>query len=303
MPRSRLFYVGFLLASLGLHLSAHAKKTAVFVSKKIPAYQDVVAGFTRTLKTECITVDLQGRPEAVQTWLEQGNAQGLGLLLAIGPEAVQGIQRYLPARAPDLPWVYTMVLNPPEDAPRAGGVLMQLPLASQLQQVRQLFPGAKKIGVIYTPAYSLKLINEVRQLTEAQGFVLVPFPVEGLEDMTAVLPRITPETVDLLWSVLDRTVMNPAAMQKIIAYTAKARMPFVGLSEYHVEAGALAAFSVDFGSLGEQTARLAGRILKPDAQAFGAAETPREIITFINKTTQKKIGLTLPKVPNLRYKE
>lgn len=282
---------------------AEAKKVGILVSKNLPAYQEVLANFEKNLEADFVVENLQGQAEMGQSWL-QSQVDHMSLLAAIGPEALQSLQKNLTNIAPKIPFVYAMVLAPPDSALQGSGVLLQLSLEDQVAQIRRLFPKAKKLGVLYTPAYSTNLIREAEQVARERGFILALFPIQKSEDVLTVLANVTPEAVDVFWTLVDRNVIQPANMGAIIHHALQVKLPMIGLSAYHVEAGALAAFSVEFAAIGRQTAVLAARILSGEQQALHRVETPAHVTVFINRTTQRKIGLAaFPDFSNLQYKE
>jgi ABC-type uncharacterized transport system substrate-binding protein len=87
---------------------------------------------------------------------------------------------------------------------------------------------------------------------------------------------------------VDKTYLDPAAVQKIIQYALQQNLPLIGFSIFHAKAGATVAFSVDFTDIGRQTGELARQMLKNASES--RVEPPQRIIIYVNARTQKKIG-------------
>jgi putative ABC transport system substrate-binding protein len=239
---------------------------------------------------------MEGDPEKGSQIMKSIAGQGANLVVTIGSEAAMAAKKD-PA---GLPVVYTMVLEKQDfGGTPASGILMQADIVSQIRSLRQLFPGSKKIGVIYNIHYSGAVINLARQSAEGLGLSLIPIAVETQNDISSALSKLTRDQIDVLWSVVDPTVAQPEAMQMLIQHTLKEKIPFIALSKFHVKGGALAAFSVDYQDMGAQTAELAKEMLKnPKTRP---AAMPRHLILFMNPDTQEKIGLkALPQIAGIQ---
>ena len=119
---------------------------------------------------------------------------------------------------------------------------------------------------------------------------LVPISVESVGEVPSALSKMKEGNIEVLWSVVDKTAAQPSAIEQEIKFSLENRIPFIGLSVFHVKAGALVAFSVDYSDLGAQTAVLAKRLLA-GSEAAGRVETPRKVIIYLNVETQRRLGL------------
>jgi putative tryptophan/tyrosine transport system substrate-binding protein len=290
-----------LACAVGLGLTsalpaAGAKVTAI-VSRALGPYQEAMAGFGQSGAFQVLEINLEGDAQKGQRVLGELSPATCDLLVPCGTEALV----LLKDRWPNVPVVYTMVLEPPAFAGgRSSGVLMQIPLNEQIARLPKLFPGAKKIGVIYNPFYTKKTITQARDLVSGYGLTLIAIAIEKPEEVGMALTNLKGAEVDVVWSVIDPTMSQPAVMAEVIQYTLAHKLPFVAMASYQVKAGALACFGVDYRDIGLQTAELAKWTLSASDRG-GRVETPRKVIVYVNGQTQRTLGLdALSRLPEVQ---
>jgi len=278
--------LGACLVAAGVATPVLAAKIAVVFSRSMPPYQEALRGFEQTGFTDTGILNLEGSAA--------NGPQVLKGVAGMQPEAVLifGAEGYnaLKSGLPNVPVIYSMVLEPLEGPNKTAGVLMQIPVEGQIDRMRRLLPGVRKVGVVYNPAYSLKPINQARQLLDNAQMTLVPIAVENVGEVPSALNKLRESGIDVLWSVVDKTVAQPAAVEQMIKFSVDNKVPFLGLSIFHVKAGALAALSVDYADIGQQTGLLTKRLIEGSV-ASGKVETPRKVIIYLNTETQRRLGL------------
>ncbi len=274
-----------------------AEKVAVVLSRSVAPYLEAAKGLQQEASFETVAVNLEGDLAGGRKIMSRYQPAQIRVVVPIGTEAVL-TTRELNA---EIPIVYTMIMDPPViPNHEAGGVVIKIPLDEQFAKIQKMFPNVKRVGVIYNPRYSTQDINQARQLVRQYQLTLHPIAVDDQDKVPDALRKLTADEVDLLWMVADKTVAHPAVVQQLILHAAQENLPLIGLSMYHVKAGALAAFSVDFQDIGAQTADYARRVL---AQGMsGEVETPRKIIVYVNPKMQKQLGIEdLSVFPEVKY--
>jgi ABC-type uncharacterized transport system substrate-binding protein len=156
--------------------------------------------------------------------------------------------------------------------------------------IKQLFPGVVKIGVIYNTEKTRKIINQARQAMSNAGLNLIPLAITSQDEYKLALSKLTKDSVDLIWSVPDPFSLQPEAVKATIAQALEQKIPFIAMSEPHVTAGALAAFSVNFTDLGAQTLDLTMDTL--EGKNVPAVNYPKHMILYVNADTLSKLGLS-----------
>jgi putative ABC transport system substrate-binding protein len=201
----------------------------------------------------------------------------------------------------DVPIVFTMVLNPVSSGlvpsmrrpgGRVTGASLDVPPDAHFRALRELI-GARRIAVLYNPEETGPVIESARQAALRQEVELVPIGVPSPKQLNQALGRVD-SSYDALWSVADRTILSHGTVEHVLIHTIRAGIPFMGLSEPYVRAGALLALSTSYHQNGRQAAGLVRRILGGESPGDLAITIPTDLEVVFNELTAKRIGVTLP---------
>jgi len=199
----------------------------------------------------------------------------------------------------DVPVVFSMVLNPV-----AGGLVksmlasgnnltgasMDLPVSLQFSYMRELKPGIKKIGVIYSEKETGPVIREAEKSARRMGLELIAEAVEGPQGVPGAINRLRGR-VDFIWSVADGNVFTRETVRELLLVSLRKKIPFMGLSPAFVKAGALFAVSIQPDMVGRQAASLAMDVLGGEKPSDIPVDVPAGGDLVINKNTLKILGL------------
>ncbi|NTV51857.1 MAG: hypothetical protein HGA76_02415 [Candidatus Firestonebacteria bacterium] len=276
-------------------MAAESKVVAV-LSRALAPYETALKNFQQDGRFAVQVVNLEGDMSKIGEIQAALAAEKPVAVLALGTEAVNAIKNSPP---PGSALIFSMILDPMEIPGRkVSGVVMQIPTGEQFARLAKMLPGAKRVGVVYNPKFSKKSILQARDVVGQYGMSLMPIAVENFDEIPGALSNLTNDKVDVLWSVVDNLVAQPSAISQIIEHAHNEKVPFIGLSMYHVKAGALAAFAVDYSDLGKQTAELTAKVVA--GEASNRIETPRKIVAYVNDTVQKQLGLNLSDFPDVQ---
>jgi putative ABC transport system substrate-binding protein len=177
------------------------------------------------------------------------------------------------------------------------GVSDLLVLDKQIALIRQLVPGAKRIGMVYNPgeANSAVVVKQMRELLSAAGLTLVEAAAPRSVDVGAAARTLIGK-VDAIYTNTDNNVVS--AYEALVKVGNDAKIPLVAADTDSVKRGAVAALGIDYRDLGLQTGRQVVRILKGEAPGAIASETSDKLELVLNAGAAKKQGVTLP--PELR---
>jgi putative ABC transport system substrate-binding protein len=220
------------------------------------------------------------------------------LVVAIGSRAA----RVARERLPEIPVVYAMVLDPhsvalpgPGEPPagNATGVSMEVGPEREFELLRQILPGARRVGVLYDPARSGAAVRRAAAAAAAAGLTLVSQPVHDEAD---VLPegKLLAPNVDAVWLVPDPTVLTAANVRPLILMFLRARKPLFAMSEGFVRNGAVAALIADPSEVGRRAGRLAGMVLQGTPVAALRPEPPPRTLIVLNQASAESLGIALP---------
>ncbi|MCK5242669.1 hypothetical protein KAR34_09475 [bacterium] len=265
-------------------LPAEAGKIVLLTSRDDGPYAEVCKAIEQSGNLEIEKVNLaDNSPKAVKAVQDLSPDQA-DKIIAVGIKAII-LSKKVDSR---IPVIYTMVYNPVKfENRKSAGIIIRISVAEQIARLRELFPERKRIGVVFNPQYSGNQINQARGLMKKYDFQLFAIPVGNQEEISGALKRFSKGIINILWLVADQTVAHPESLKKLAAYSKQQRIPLIGLSRYHIQKGALAAFSVDFKDIGRQVAARAGKDF-----AEQEVEEPQKVIMFINGGLKKELGIS-----------
>ena len=286
---ARRRWLGALVVACLLGSAGAAEAAVVLVVKSAAAgpYDQAVTALQGALRGHDVRVeDLRGDRNRIAAVAERARAAEVALVVAVGPLAVEAV------RASGKPIVYLLA---PEGAVaglrgQTTGVRIGLQPARYLALIKRLLPRARRVAVLYDPARSTWVVSEGREAARTLGLTLVETRVQD--------PRAVPFAVrgihaDVLWLILDDTVVTRTSYPLILRTTLEARIPTVTFSQDLVRAGALAALEADFADSGTKAAGLAQQVLGGRAPAELPPAWPAGRL-HLNERVAQQLSLPLP---------
>lgn len=228
-------------------------------------------------------------------------AKKANLICAIATPMAQSA--YSAAKKDGIPVIYTAVTDPVlaelanADGTPVGeitGTSDKLPVEKQLEMIRQLLPEAKTIGIMYSTSEinSVSAIEEYKAAAADYGFEIVESGISTTADIPLAADNLL-EKVDCLNNLTDNTVVS--SLPIILDKAAKKNIPVFGSEVEQVKIGCLATVGLDYVDLGEQTGKMAAKVLKGEKKA---SEMNFEIIEqaafYANNKVAENLGVTIP---------
>lgn len=217
------------------------------------------------------------------------------LILTIGTEASQEISR----RIYDIPIIFSMVLNPRAQGlsvihhKNLTGVCLDTPVTEQLGKIKLFIPQLKRIALLYNPVQDSSFINEARVISGKIGIEINAIEIKSEIEIDSLLLKIR-NTSDLLLLIPNPYTMNYLSLKHIFKECIYNNFPVIGLSEFHVKAGALMAIRADYADSGRQACYLAIELIRTGKLTPNTIITPGLSKVFINKRAADNMGLTIP---------
>jgi len=167
----------------------------------------------------------------------------------------------------------------------------------RLELLKEAVPTVSRVamlmGQVRPPTYEAQE-KEGERAARVLGLTLRYFYVVRREEFTEwVFPAITADahTIDALYAG------GPVAgeyRQQIAAFALQHRLPTIGISRNHAEAGSLLSYGGTVREMQQRAAVLVGKILQGATPADLPVEQPTKYELVINLKTAKALGLTLP---------
>ena len=223
------------------------------------------------------------------------------LICAIATPIAQSA--YSAAKDAGVPAIYTAVTDPAlaelanADGTPVGeitGTSDKLPVESQLKMIRTMLPDAKTIGIMYSTSEinSVSAIEEYKKAAPEYGFEIVESGISSTADIPLAADALV-EKVDCINNLTDNTVVS--SLPVILDKAAKKNIPVFGSEIEQVKIGCLAAVGLDYVSLGEQTGKMAAKVLKGEKKASEMNfEVIEEAAFYGNNKVAENLGITIP---------
>ena len=233
-------------------------------------------GFMDALKEELgdqVEFDLQnasGDTPTCATIINQFVSDGVDLILANATPALQAAQ----AATDTIPVMgtsvteYGVALEIADFNGTVGGNISGTsdlaPLDQQAQMIKDLFPDAKNVGLIYcsAEANSQYQVDTVQSFLEEMGYTCTQYSFADSNDISSVAQKAADES-DVLYVPTDNTAANNAEGIKNICVPAGS--PVIAGEEGICAGCGVATLSISYYDLGVATGKMAAKILKGEA--------------------------------------
>lgn len=257
------------------------------------------SGLMRERAIELSTVSAQGDFPLAQSIAQDLARQDADLIITLTSPALQLAARFNKT----IPQVFGAVT----DALRLGvaesltnhpanltGVSTAEPVEGAIKTMRQVFPQARRLGVVWNPSEPASEINvmKTRGLVKRYDFELLEATVATTAEVRDAAQSLINRGVDLLFTTGDMTV--DTALPSMAQLADRARVPLVTNSGDDVNRGALMALGADFVEVGRQTGRLAVRVIRGESPANIDLQVFSPESLVINWDLARKYGIELP---------
>jgi len=257
----------FLLLISGSLYSAEAIEIVVIKSRDTAPYNIALGGFKDYLKRQHIDVRitesvLRGkRQDDLLNIREVIKSMRPDLVLSLGTPAT----RLARETANNIPVIYTMVLDPKAGKVSPPGVSMDIPIQIKLRHLKRILPGARRIGLIYSPN-STSASEKVFQMGGRLGFEVVGKKINSAKELPDALKELWQRS-DCFLMVPDSSIYSAKSVEYLLVEGFRKNVPVIGLSSSYTKAGALFSFDCDYKDLGEQAAGIVLKILNGEDPA------------------------------------
>lgn len=175
-------------------------------------------------------------------------------------------------------------------------IYLDQPWARQLDFMQAALPMHRRIGLLYSPASHIDLAY-LQQLVSERGDTLIAKPVLSTERLFTALDDLLGSS-DVLLALPDNKIYNNINIRNILLSSYRFNIPFIGLSQSYVTAGALGAISSSQQQMSDQIAATILSFVQngklPDPQY------PHDFTIAMNHEVAKSLGIELPTADVIR---
>lgn len=221
------------------------------------------------------------------------------VVLAISTPTAQSAAAAMPDTTPI---VFTAVTDPllaklvaDMDQPGANitGVVDAPPLGAQLQLIRDMFPAAESLGVIYNPgeANSVSQAEMLETLAPEVGFKLIEVTASRTSEVMGAA-RSLAGRADAIYVPVDNTVVS--ALESVVRVGYDADIPVFTGDNSSVARGALASLGFSYYDMGRQTGEMVARIFEGENPGDIPVGTVEKLELILNSRAAEAIGYEIP---------
>lgn len=179
-----------------------------------------------------------------------------------------------------------------ECAGNVGGVYLEYPPEIQLEWMQRILPWARNVGVIYSSEHNRKKIADVSPWAKQRGVTILKREISAPYQISAALSDLG-NRADVLWGISDSIVLTPGTVRKMLLFSFRNKVPFVGLSKAWGKAGALYALDRDYTDIGRQCAEMAYAEIRGQEGPPLLPQPPRQVRYFLNLKTAHHLKIDL----------
>ena len=169
----------------------------------------------------------------------------------------------------------------------------------EVELLRELVPGLQRLAIL-TNADSPGMMAEtakVQAAAQVAGLDVVTLAVRRAEEITAAFDGLK-NKADAIYCVPGPLMATNRV--RIVTLALAAKLPAIYGSRNDIEAGGLISYGPDVADLFRRTAGIVDKILHGTKPADIPVEQPTKFYLFVNRTTAKALGLTIPQSILLR---
>lgn len=266
----------------------------VVFSSDLDAYHNTFEGFRNFLDENKIELQLhkfnidEDTSDAILSWIRENNPP---FVFSVGTKA----SRFVKENVTDVPVVFAAVLDPTDlKGVNITGASMDIPVEINLAEIKKIFPGRRKLGVLYSTR-TVHLYKEIQQSCEKANFQLTGMMIKDDKEFPAAVKKIS-RRVDFFLMVPDPDIYFPGSVEHLLLESLRNKFPVIGLSSFYTKSGALISFECDYGDLGYQSGAIALRLLNGERPADIGFSRPRKIKTSFNLITAERLNIKIPRV-------
>ncbi|MBP2280528.1 putative ABC transport system substrate-binding protein [Psychrobacter sp. PL19] len=249
----------------------------------------------------------QGNTATAGQIAKQFVADNPDVIVAIATPSAQSVA----ASTSSIPLVFSAVTDPVEaklvpkldgSGTNVTGASDALPYEPQIELMRQIIPGLKDVGYVYSPGEvnSTIILKTLKEKLAPLGIKVHEAPAQRSTDI-AMAARSLAGKVDMIYTSTDNNVVS--AYESLYQVARESKIPLIASDTSSVARGAVAALGVNYYDLGRETGKIVVRILKGEKAGEIAVYTPQVLDLYVSPKNAEAEGISLPQAVIDKAKE
>ena len=263
MKTFKLICFLFLVLLLSLLSADEGPKIMLINSNtSVDKYRVAQEEFTKSISSPVLEIDLGEKKWKLTEIEDLLYDEYPDLVYCIGTKAYLLANKYISERN----IVFSSIINWRRlpAAKKTYGVSSELNPEMQITLYRYIFPGVKKIGVLYSEKYNKHWFNTAREAAKEMGVEIMGRSLSKRRDTLPALKDLLDE-IDALWLISDPVVMSDKdSLIELFKQCDVAKKPILSYHNAFAEYGAVLIVSVDNPTTGRQAAAISREVLSGD---------------------------------------
>jgi ABC-type uncharacterized transport system substrate-binding protein len=241
----------------------------------------------------------QGDIATLNSIYDELNGNDSDLVVGFSTPALQAGLRKVDRK----PLLFGLVLDPiaagagrsdTDHRPGVTGVYLEFPYAELVRTIREVLPGARRVGTLFTPGEVNSVVARRRfegALTKG-GLELVSLPVDAAAEVSEAALNLCQSRVDVVCQIADN--QTSGSFPAIARACETTKTPLFTFAPGQVKLGAILAVGSDFAENGREAGLLTAEVIRgksPASTPFRASSKARRAV---NLDTARRYGVAIP---------
>ena len=184
--------------------------------------------------------------------------------------------------------------TPSDHVPNITGVATVEPVDATIRYMRELFPKAKKIGMVWNPgeACSETCTYIARESAKKYGFDLLEANVSGTSEVMDALKSLINKKIDLFLTSGDNTVIM--SLEATAGVLRQYKIPYFTNAASDVQRGTFVSVGPDYYEVGKKISQTAIRVISGENPKDVPIESFAPDVIYFNLDLAREYGLVIP---------
>ena len=277
----------------------------IFQFNDAPTLNEVREGFIRALEdnglrdNENIRLKIRngyGNLPEVQRIAQDFVDEDVNMIVALSTPCLQASL----IATHEIPIIFSSVANPflagagktaQDHRSNVSGVSSRGPIEKSLEFIKEILPGAKRLGTLWTPAEinSEFYLELAKRGARDLGFEIVDVPIANKNEVLHSAQLLINKKIDAMYQISDNTIN--ASFETIGIVAEENSIPLFGGFLLSTQRGACAALGWDFFEMGHKAGEIAVRVKDGESPARIPIEYMSKVRMHLNLDAADKQGI------------
>jgi ABC-type uncharacterized transport system substrate-binding protein len=257
------------------------------------------AGLTEGKDYTTVYRNAQGDIATLSAMFDELNGDDTDVIISFSTPALQSALRKIDRK----PIVFALVLDPiaagagksdTEHRKNVTGAYLNFPYVPMAEQVRAIFPNARRVGTLYTPGEVNSVVAQRRfaEAVKRAGLELVSLPVNGPSEVSDAALTLCQSGIDVFCQTSDN--LSNASFPAISRACDMAKMPLFTFSPSMVKSGAILGLGADYAENARDGGLLAAEVIRGKDPSRIPFHPTAKIRRSVNLDNARRLGVSIP---------